>query len=39
VQMFDQMKIDRLAREDPELVVRRDQEARNHQLPHVQARA
>ena len=29
----------RVARQDPFVVVRRDQEARNHQLPHVQARA
>ena len=29
----------RVARQDPQLVLRRDQEAGDDQLPHVQARA
>ena len=37
--VFDQIKIfDRIAGADPLLVVRRNQKAGNHQLPHVQAR-
>ena len=37
---FDQIKIQMaIAGADPLLVVRRNQEAGNHQLPHVQARA
>jgi hypothetical protein len=37
---FDQIKIGIASPgQDPQLVVRRDQEARDHQLPHVQARA
>ena len=37
---FDQIRIGIASPgQDPQLVVRRDQEARDHQLPHVQARA
>ena len=37
---FDEIKISLASPgADPELVLRRDQEARDHQLPHVQARA
>jgi hypothetical protein len=36
---FDEIKVSLAPRADPQLVLRRDQEARDDQLPHVQARA